>query len=1168
MHSPYPDAVAFSAESAPVWMGSAVIHPVEAEVSGEHVLLDGEPYICLHNVDTLKPFFMSIVSNCDLWIFVGSNSPFTAGRVHPDGAIFPYQTADKIMRYPDSAGAMTILRVQFNDNEWAVWEPWRTSGRLYRITRNLYKHAHGSAVVFEEINHDLGLRFRWSLTASEEFGLVRHCELRNLSAKAVSVKYLEGWHHLLPAGVSQELYARMSYLAAAYMRHERLADSVLGIYTLNSRISDRAEPAESLRVSCAWSLGHKNPTVLLSSRQVEAFRHDGDVQAETEVRGEMGAYLIADGVELKSGDEHRWITVADTGLDHAALIALQSHLARPEKLTGLLAESVRANGRGLRKRIAAADGLQETVDKAVSVHHFANVLFNCMRGGTFPDSYVFPSSDFGKFLKSRNATVHARHQVWLKSLPAKLTLDELSQRTEQEKDVQLLRLAREYLPLTFSRRHGDPSRPWNRFVIRLKNEQGEAVYDYQGNWRDIFQNWESLGYSYPAALERMIAVFLNASTADGYNAYRVARGGIDWEVPDLADPWSHIGYWGDHQLIYLLRLLQACEKHRPGQLAAQLGERLYAYAVVPYEIRGFDAILRDPGNSIDFNKALHQSLTAQAAKIGNDGKLLADGKGGVALVSLAEKLLVPVLAKLSNLVPGGGIWMNTQRPDWNDANNALVGWGLSMVTVYQMRPYIQLVDELFASASVDSYEVSKPVAGFVGELSAILGRVVSAPSLSPTERYAAVESLGRAGENHRRSVYGDDLHTGAMLSVAAIRELLERALKVIDATIRANRREDGMFHSYNLLHIDGERASIERLQLMLEGQVGALSSKLLTAEEALSLLRAMRQSDLYCADQHSYMLYPDRDIEPFLSRNTLPKNWLIRAPLLLDLIAEGHRDILALDEKGGAHFQSDMTHAGDLHARLDWLAEDPLWGPSVARDRQVIAQLWEEVFNHKTFLGRSGTMFAFEGLGSIYWHMVAKLLLAVQETYERAIKSNAPAETVRALGEIYHDVRRGLGFTKTPEVYGAFPSDPYSHSPSHLGAQQPGMTGQVKEEILTRWGELGVEVADGVIHFRPTLLRREEFFHGKHAFTYLRLDGREETWELPAESLGFTYCQVPICYQLAEAASLSIERAANSAKIAGNKLSPADSAGIFGRTRAILKIVVQIPRQSLWIDSA
>ena len=52
-------------------------------------------------------------------------------------------------------------------------------------------------------------------------------------------------------------------------------------------------------------------------------------------------------------------------------------------------------------------------------------------------------------------------------------------------DADLTRLAYEYLPLTFSRRHGDPSRPWNRFEIRVRDQQGNNLLGFQGNWRDI-----------------------------------------------------------------------------------------------------------------------------------------------------------------------------------------------------------------------------------------------------------------------------------------------------------------------------------------------------------------------------------------------------------------------------------------------------------------------------------------------------------------------------------------------------------------------------------------------------------------------------------------------------------------------------------------------------------
>ena len=52
------------------------------------------------------------------------------------------------------------------------------------------------------------------------------------------------------------------------------------------------------------------------------------------------------------------------------------------------------------------------------------------------------------------------------------------------------------------------------------------------------------------------------------------------------------------------------------------------------------------------------------------------------------------IAKISNFVPGAGIWLNTQRPEWNDANNALVGNGVSMVTLCHLERYLGILDRL------------------------------------------------------------------------------------------------------------------------------------------------------------------------------------------------------------------------------------------------------------------------------------------------------------------------------------------------------------------------------------------------------------------------------------------------------------------------------------------
>jgi hypothetical protein len=1123
--------------------------------SDEPVLIRGEHYLRIRQVDRMPPFLMSVVSDSDFWLFVGSNGGFTAGRVDPDHAVFPYQTADKILSQPKSSGVLSLLTC-----EGVAWEPWSVDPPAQGITRNLYKHVAGTSVIFEEIHQKLALAWRWEITASERFGLVRSCDLENLADRPRDIRLLDGWNHLLPSGVSQETYSRFSYLAAAYMRHEAVPGCGLGIYTLNSGITDRAEPCESLRVACAWSLGLEPATLLLSDRQVHTFRQGGEVRAETEARGVFGAHLLAANLRLEPRATHEWTVVADTGLGHSQVSQLRETLGNPAKLRAQIAADRSASVVALKKRIAGAGAIQQSADSRTSVHHFANVLFNCMRGGTLHDNYHFPRNDFHAFLKSRNLDVALQHQEWLTSLPDPCTLEELTTLAAARGDAQLSRLAGEYLPICFSRRHGDPSRPWNRFEIRTKDADGRPLFAYAGNWRDIFQNWESLAHSYPVCFEPMISIFLNASTADGYNPYRITRAGIDWEVFDASDPWSHIGYWGDHQIIYLLRLLEGQQHFSPGRITSRLNQRCHTYAHVPYEIGGFDELLEDPKHSIHFNQSLHAQLMERARTLGGDGKLLTDANGEIILVSLAEKLLVPLLVKLSNLVPGGGIWLNTQRPEWNDANNALAGWGLSVVTVCYLRRYLVFMETLLDESAAGNLALSKPVAGLLAGLTEILPAAAE-PGLDDATRLRLTRALGQAGEKHRAAVYAREPMEFASITKSALRDFIAKALAAVDATLAANRREDHLFHSYNLLQVDASDACIHRLDLMLEGQVAALSSGALKPAEALRLMKSMRASTIYRADQNSYLLYPDRVIKPFLERNTLPSGWETRIPQLASIISAGDRELIRIDGGGRAHFHPDLTNARDLQAKLDTMAADPKRQQAIEADRAGVLELWEQVFHHLSFTGRSGAMFGFEGLGSIYWHMVAKLLLAIQEVHQQATCEAADPAEIPLLAEVYDDVRNGLGFTKSSETYGAFPTDPYSHSPRDRGAQQPGMTGQVKEEILTRMGELGVHVRDGQIHFEPALLKRREFFTTAHEFHHHGIDGNPRLWQLGPDTLAFTFCQVPVCYELSDHASITLEqRDGGSETIAGACLSADVSACIFRRDDSIQRLLVKLPQ--------
>jgi hypothetical protein len=1138
-------------------------------VAGGFVDDDGERYYVIRNVDRMPPFFISVISSADHWLFVSSTGGLTAGRVSPQTSLFPYLPVDRIHECSAHTGCKTILRVDRHGRQ-VLWEPFnREHDGRFATSRNLYKSVLGNKLCFEEVNHDLALAFRYTWATSDQHGFVRRCELLNLGDEASRIELVDGLQNILPAGTPMLVQANSSNLVDAYKWTELDAGTGLAMYALYSRISDRAEPAESLRAHVVYGLGleAEAPAVLLSALQLDDFRRGAAMVQEERKRGIRGAYFQAASIVLPGKGSRRWLIVADVGRTQGQVMDVIRHLADPAGAAREVARSVDAGCDELARIMATADGFQSAAEESVTVHHYANALFNVLRGGIFHDQYRVPTADFAASVRHFNARVHDRHRGLLGELRQSMAADELLSVVRQTGDSQLERLCHEYLPITFGRRHGDPSRPWNMFAIKLKNSRGERLLSYEGNWRDIFQNWEALAFSFPEFIECIVAKFVNASTADGYNPYRITREGIDWEVEDPGNPWSHIGYWGDHQIIYLLKFLEHSRRFHPSRLGEMLHRAIFSYANVPYRIRDFAALVADPKRTVDFDCALAARIADRVAAMGADGKLVLDQSGNVYQVNLLEKLLVPLLAKLGNLVVDGGIWLNTQRPEWNDANNALVGHGVSMVTLYYLRRYVRFLQELLAGEQ-GSVELSAEVATWLADTSAALAGIrplLGNGPIGPWQRWRSMQELGLVASRYRQSVYRDQpFSRKVQLPLVQVMDLLDDTLAAVDHSMRSNRRGDGTYNAYNLLDLAADAASVESLYLMLEGQVAALSSGAITPQAAAALVETLFASDIYRADQHSFMLYPDRPVPGFLQKNRIPDGGVEEIALLRRMIAAGDDRIVARDAGGGYRFNADFTNVGDLDAQLDALAG--LYGDDVAASRAPLRALYERVFRHREFTGRSGTMFGFEGLGCIYWHMVSKLLLALQENFFAALEGNAGVEVCRRLGELYYRVREGIGFNKTPAEYGAFPTDPYSHTPGHGGAQQPGMTGQVKEEVLTRFGELGLQVIDGEVRFELGLLRAREFTAEPRPFRYLDVDGQWQELTVPPSGLAFTWCQVPIVYRLRSAGrpALTITLQDGSMQSLPQLSLPAQlSAELFRRSGHVRQITLDCPREAL-----
>ena len=1145
-----------------IQIGNTPQQPNSKNVSGAYIRIDGEHFYKISQYDQMRPFFMSIVSDSDHWLFISSNGALTAGRRNPENALFPYYTDDKIHDSNEITGSKTIVLAEKAGTTY-LWEPFSDRyAHLYPLQRNLYKNVHGNKLIFEEVNESLGLRFRYGWYNSERFGLVRKASLENIGGQEVQVNILDGIQNILPYGVNTGMQNERSTLVDAYKKNELLPDTGLGLYLLSAIIVDRAEPSEALKATTVWAHGLKGAKRLLSSLQLDTFRKGQPIVQEENVRAERGAYFLNSQFGLTPSTSKQWYLVAELNQGPEKVAELQRMLREENDIENQLNADIAKGTENLGRIVGSADGLQLSAGLPAAYRHYSNVLFNVMRGGIFVNNYQVGKADFIKHLKNANRRVFEAQQDSLRVLPETLPYSSLLAWAAETGDPQLERLCYEYLPLTFSRRHGDPSRPWNRFSIDIKEEDGSQKLYYQGNWRDIFQNWEALGLSYPSFLESMISKFVNASTPDGYNPYRITRDGIDWEVIEPDDPWSYIGYWGDHQIIYLLKLLELSHQFHPGALKKMLGENRFAYANVPYRIKPYESLLKDPNDTVLFDDELESIIEERVKQEGADGKLFWDSNGQPYLANLTEKLLVMVLAKMSNFIPEGGIWLNTQRPEWNDANNALVGNGVSMVTLYYMRRFFAFAIGLFQEAGLQTAELSEEVEALLTAITSTLEKhsgLLKAP-ISNQDRKTILDGLGQAGSRYRAQVYEPGF-SGKKKRVATdqLIRFFRLSLQYVDHSIRANKRSDKLYHAYNLMSVDNDKeVSISHLYEMLEGQVAVLSAGYLSPVEAAEVLEALRHSALYRKDQHTYLLYPDRQLPRFVDKNNIPPEAVERSQLIRQLVSDGDKRLVVRDISGQYHFNGAFNNANSVKSALEQLKAEG-YAALVEKEQALILNTFEQIFDHKSFTGRSGTFFGYEGLGCVYWHMVSKLLLAAQENCFRAIEEQAEGATLQKLIAQYYDVRAGIGFNKSPEEYGAFPSDPYSHTPGNAGAQQPGMTGQVKEDILARFGELGVMVKDGKITFQPSLLRQSEFMSQSTTFDYFNLQGQAQSLELPKGALGFTYCQTPVVYHLSEKPGIRLVMANGNIKnIDGLEIGTEDSARIFERTGEVARVEVLV----------
>ena len=261
--------------------------------------------------------------------------------------------------------------------------------------------------------------------------------------------------------------------------------------------------------------------------------------------------------------------------------------------------------------------------------------------------------------------------------------------------------------------------------------------------------------------------------------------------------------------------------------------------------------------------------------------------------------------------------------------------------------------------------------------------------ISNKNRKIILDKLGQAGSEYRKKIYTSGISQKKRATKSQmLMEFLKLSLQYIDHTIKANKRKDNLYHAYNLMKVEnGDEISIRALYEMLEGQVAVLSSGYLSATESLEVLDALKASALYRKDQSSYLLYPNRQLPRFIEKNNIPKAEFEKSVLLKELVRQRNRRIVIADLHGNVHFNSEFRNGDLLKQALERLSANGFQS-MVQKDMNLVLGMYERMFDHQSFTGRSGTFYKYEGLGCIYWHMVSKLLVAVEEVIHRAEANN------------------------------------------------------------------------------------------------------------------------------------------------------------------------------------
>lgn len=765
-----------------------------------------------NDAPTFSNFFPGIAGlwGTPMWAFyVNRGQCLTSfGIEGKDKAMMEFQPANKAYALTSLRGFRTFLKIKLGSKMY-FYEPFQTAALKgpYKTKNHMAMTSHD--LTLEETNFNLGLIVRvnyFTLPEESHAALVRKLTIENISKKAYDIEVCDGMPSVMPFGLNDWIMKNMSRTAEAWHRVRNIENRA-PFYNLRVAISDRPyvehihaghfflsfeekkgrRPLLEPLVEPSYIFGpcsdFTRPEVFLNTKTFT-------VPKKQRVLNLTPCAFGFAKLRLQRGSQSDMVSL----YGHAPDIDQMEAIARKTTAAGYIESKARRN----EEIISEIKNFNLTASSSKEFNLYCGQTFldNCMRGGL---------------------------PISLETAGGKVSLS------------------------IFNRKHGDPERDYNHFVL-------SPTFLSQGNgsYRDVNQNRRLDNWFNTDVKDSDIINFLNLIQPDGYNPLVIK--GTMFTVSDLtkidniikesfkSGNMDHIrellekgflpgkliaeatsknvslkisvqeflktvltysrktestehgeGFWIDHWT-YNLDLLESYLALYPEQLR----DILIARNVFNFYHNHFHVLPRDHRYLLTPYgcRQLHTVADGSDHPGGHkkDSKLRTkNGEGDIYNTNLLVKLLCLIANKAATFDPGGiGIEMEAGKPGWYDALNGLPGLvGSSVSETFELKRFcLFLLDsiEILELADDQNIKLFDELHAFITSLSDVL--------TCESDALSYWIKSNDAKEHYRHRVRPGIDGKEKTLSISAIKKFLDSVVAKTDRAIESAKNDKNQLVTY------------------------------------------------------------------------------------------------------------------------------------------------------------------------------------------------------------------------------------------------------------------------------------------------------------------------------------------------------------------------------------